>query len=273
MISPRLRARAVNRGFIVWVVMSVLLHCGLVAGAVYAQSLQPRVKTYTSIPVELISFGRERNPLLLPRKAAPPPPAEPPPADVPPPVEPPPEPPAPVEPPPPPADAVALETGAEPEKQKAPAKKRRPTKRRLSSAAKNILGGSPRNARADDALKRLELNEGSPDGSAQGTTTDPSRAAEGYYQELKAALLARYTVPSTIPSAQRRFLKAKIILYILPSGRVKNHKIVEAHSNKFFMSALVKLLTDKDLQLPAPPRVLRRQVENDGVELVFAISS
>ena len=268
MSNPNLRSRsAASAGFTGWVIASLLLHGGVVGSVVYAQSLKPpRVKLTDSIPVELVRLGN-RDPKLLPRKAPPPPPepAAPPPE----PAAPPPEP----TPPPPPAEeAVALATEPKPPPKpekppaKAPPAKKKP---KLSSAARRLLSGrSSAEGRLDDALAKLDDAEGSKDGSRLGTSNNAARAAVGYQRDVTAALTSKYVVPATIPSAQRRFLKARVVLFIDRSGRITKYEFAERHGNKLFMSALEKLL--KTIKLPEPPRVLRRQVARDGIEVIFS---
>ena len=249
-----------HRGFFGWLFASLVVHGGAVGGVVFAQSLGPaRIDVAQSIPVELVQLGKERDPRLLPRIAPPPPPAPPPEPAAP----PPPEPPPPAEPPPPPADAVSLDTEQAPKK---PKKRTKPKKPQLSKAAQRLLNAGPEN-RLDSALKRLSEREGSPDGSPNGRSTDSARAAEGYQRAVAAALKEAYVVPAPIPAAQRRFLKATVVLFIDRNGRITKFDFAERHGNKLFMSALEKLLTT--LQLPKPPRSLRRQVSNDGVVVIF----
>ena len=260
--SSRSRAQTANRGFTGWVIASLAVHGGLVGGVVYAQSLQPpRIDVNQSIPVELVQLGEPRDPRLLPRK---PPPAPPPPPEPPP---PPPEPEPPAPPAPPPPDAVALETPeSPPPPKKAPPPKPKKAKPKLSKAAQRLLNtGSSAEGELDDALRKLE---GSKDGDARGTTTDPSKAAEGYQRAVAAAIKSEYVVPAPIPAAQRRFLKATVVLFIDRRGRITKYRFDERHGNKLFMSALEKLL--KTIKLPEPPRALRRRVANEGVVVIFS---
>ncbi|MEM7675892.1 MAG: hypothetical protein AAF449_07805 [Myxococcota bacterium] len=261
--SPRTRLSSAKAGFNLWLFGSVLLHGGAIGGIVYAQSLRPpRIDLSKSMPVELVRLGKPRDERLLPRKAPPPPPA-PPPAQV---VEPPPpEPP----PPPKPADtAVPLETKTPeepPPKKKDPPKKPPP---KLSAAAKKLLAAAGSSeASLDDAMAKLD-QEGSEDGSRVGNTTDPARAAAGYKRDIAEALRVGYEVPAPIPAAQRRFLKARVVLFIDRRGRIKKYEFTERHSNVLFMSSLEKLL--RSIKLPEPPKALRRQVARSGVEVIFS---
>ena len=272
--APVQRSQVVNRGFSAWIVFSLLIHGGVVGGVVYAQSLRPpKIKLSDSIPVELVQLGEQRDPRLLPRKAPPPPPPAEPPATE---VEPPAEPAPPVAPPPPPPAAVALETqNTPPPKPDKPKKEKpKPSKRkpRLSRAAQQLLNsGASSEGQLDDVLARLEKREGSPDGHRSGTTTDPAKALQGYGAAVKAAMQEAYAIPAAIPSAQRRFLKATVVLYIDRRGRITKYNFAERHSNQLFMSALEKLL--KTIKLPAPPASLRRRMATEGIDVIFSLSS
>ena len=100
-----------------------------------------------------------------------------------------------------------------------------------------------------------------------GTTTDPAKAARGYAAIVTKALKNAYSLPETIPSSQRRFLNARVVLYIEPSGVVSRYEFIEAHPNKVFMSALETLL--QTISLPAPPRELAAGFAKTGLEVVF----
>ncbi|MEO1338706.1 MAG: hypothetical protein AAFV29_23885, partial [Myxococcota bacterium] len=99
-------------------------------------------------------------------------------------------------------------------------------------------------------------------------TTDPRRAAEGYKRDIAEALRVGYDVPAPIPAAKRRFLKARVVLFIDQQGRIKKYEFTERHSNVLFMSSLEKLL--RSIKLPKPPNALRRQVARSGVEVIFS---
>lgn len=267
MASPR--SSKANSGFLPLLMVSIIVHVGSIGTTVYAVSLSPpRIQPSASIPVELVRLGKPRDPELLPRKVRAPPP--PPPAPPPPPEPPPPEPAAPE--PPPPAEAVAVPVEppkTEKEKPK-PKTKAKPKKSpRLSKAAQRLLQNrSSSEARLDDALAKLDEQEGSPDGSLRGTTTDPSKAAEGYIRALTEALDQAYDIPAAIPAAQRPFLKARVVLFIDRNGRITKFEFIERHSNKLFMSALENLL--RTIRLPRPPAALRRRMARSGVEINFS---
>lgn len=239
--TARDRQQTVNRPF-KWVLIgSLLLHFGAAGAVVYAQSRNPKPAVRSSIPVELVKLGKPRDPKLLPRKVR-------------------------SAPPPPPDDAVALDTGKDtPKPKKKP--RRREKKPELSDAARRLLESSSSEAALDDALAKIEDPEGSPDGFAEGTTTDPSKAARGYEATVAASLKRAYKLPELLKS-QRQFLSARVVVYIAPNGRISRYEVVKKHPNQLFMSVLEGLLTNH--QLPPPPNpTLARKYGSEGLDIIF----
>lgn len=223
------------------VVASVVVH-GVAGGAiVWAQSKQPAPLHFIeSMPVQLVKMGKKRDPELLPRLTAP-------------------------EPPPPAPEGVSL---APKDPKQDPKKKpdKSQEKRELSDAARRLLDSRP--SAMDRALAKVETDEGDPEGDAAGTTTDPAQAASGYQRALIVAIRSAYVLPEAIPQSQRALLKARVVLFIAPSGAISEFKFTQKHPNTLFMGALEKIL--ESLQLPPPPKELAAQVAEDGVEIVFS---
>lgn len=245
--------RRQQAGFLPLVVASTVVHVGVFGAAVALANLNPQPRAdLTALPVELVSLGKPRDPKLLPRKVrrraskTPEAPAVSPPK----------------------ADAVALDGKTKSDKKsRTDQKSRTPKKpRKLSAAAEALLagGGDPD---LDDALAKLEDPEGRPDGSRLGTTTDPAHAANAYEAQVAALLRARYKLPLTIPSSQRRFLAAELVLYIDRNGRVTRHVFTKRHPNAAFMGALENLL--RSVQLPPPPRALAAGYAREGLAVRF----
>lgn len=236
------RTRTAKRGFMPLVVASTMLHVGIFGGAVALASLRPEPRIdLNAIPVELVALGKPRDPKLLPRKVRRAAARDPAPVAA------------------PTADGVALEA-----KSKKPAPRKKP--RKLSAAARKLLagGGEPD---LDAALERLEAPEGLETGSNLGTTTDPARAANAYEAQVAALLRSRYKLPLTIPSSQRRFLVAELVLFIDRRGRVTRHTFTKRHPNAAFMGALESLL--KSVTLPPPPKSLARGYASEGLAVRF----
>ena len=235
------RRRASRSGFVGVLLASLGVHGLAFAAVVYAQSRKPRLRPPTgAIPVELVRLGKPRDARLLPRKRA---------------LAPAPSP-----------DAVALRTPEKPPPKARPKRRPKSTDERMSAAARRLLAEAP-DARLDDALTKIEAQEGSPDGSAYGTTTDPNRAARGYEAQVGTLLKQRYRIPELIPASQRRFLVAEVVLFIQPSGVISRYEFTKRHPNQLFMQALERLL--KTTKLPPPPRAVRRRYRDEGMVVRF----
>lgn len=249
-LATGVRVREANRGFGRLLVISVALHGALGAGGLYAATLRPsRSIDPPTVPVELVTLGRPRDPKLLPRRSSAAPRRQKERTS------------------PPPKDAVPLDANGDAKKArpKASSGKRRATDPDLSDAARRLLEGA--DPRLDQALEKLETPEGRPEGSPLGTTTDSTNAARAYEAQLAAVLKSRYQMPATIPPSQRRFLEARVALFIDGRGRVTRYEFVERHANMAFMSALEGLL--KTVELPAPPLELAPEYASKGVEIHF----
>jgi len=222
-----------NDGF-GWVVSgSAVLHGLAIASAVAFSQWRPAPQFENALPVELVQLGKPRDPNLLPRKVKRPPPPESKPAVV---GDDAPEP-----------DAVPLET-----KKPEPEKKRRPKEsspRKLSDAARKMLSSS--DSRLDDALAKIEEPEGSPEGFAEGNTTDPDAVGDAYAAKVQAALKAAYKLPSTISPLERASLRAELRIWIASDGRILRWEVLKSHPNQQFMGAITSML--KTVELPAPP--------------------
>lgn len=232
------RSREANRGFFSLILASVLFHSGAVGAAIYIQGRTPRIDlNLESMPVELVSLGKARDPDLLPRKA---------------PVAAAPDP-----------DGIALD-GIKPKKPRRKPKNRPKPRRKLSAAAKKLLQG--RDEDLDRALSKIE-REGSEDGFEEGTTTNPTEAATAYEAEVASMLRSRYQLPNTIPPSQRRFLEAELVLFIDRKGQITKYEYIKKHNNQAFMNALESLL--RSLKLPAPPVLLTREYATKGLAVRF----
>lgn len=232
MIGASVRPR--NEGF-GWVVSgSAVLHGLALFAAVALSQWRATPQFEHALPVELVQLGKPRDPKLLPRKPRrPPPPAESKPAVV---GEDPPEP-----------DAVPLQT----KKPKAE-KERRPKEsspEKPSDAARKMISAS--DSRLDDALAKIEEPEGSPEGFAEGNTTDPNAKGDVYAAKVQAAMKAAYKLPTTISPMERASLRAELRIWIAPDGRILRWKVLKSHPNQQFMGAITSML--KTVELPAPP--------------------
>jgi TonB-like protein len=238
--TPSVRTRQANRGFSAVVMLSIIIHGVAIGGALYAQHMKPRLDiTRASIPVELVQLGKRRDPKLLPRiveeqQAAAPP-----------------------------DEGVPLETKETPPAEKSETKPKKPPK--LSAAAKALLDG--KQDKMDRALQKVEDREGDPEGDIHGTTTDPTKAAQGYMKTIISSLKSNYRLPETIPASQRQFLRASVVLFIERDGSIARYEFTQRHPNELFMGALEALL--KSMKLPPPPAAQAAQLHDTGIEVVF----
>jgi hypothetical protein len=240
-LTPSMRRKQANRGFSAVVFVSIILHSLAIGGALYAQHSAPRIDVQrASIPVELVQLGKKRDPKLLPRIV------EEPKAEA------------------PPEEAVPIETKPEPAVPVETKKKEKKPKQ-MSEAAKRLLEG--KTDKLDRAVTKMEEREGDPEGDIHGTTTDPTKAAQGYMKTIISTLKANYRLPETIPASQRQFLRASVVLFIERDGSISHYEFTQRHPNELFMSALESIL--KSIRLPPPPAAQASQLRDTGIEVVF----
>jgi len=232
--------RSNSTAFTVTIILSILVHTSAVAGfALLKKDEKPRIDLSRAMPVRLVKLGKKREPKLLPRivRSAPPPKSE----------------------------GVALETKNSKKESKENAKEKPAPKKEISAAARALLESSAMDAALDKFSD--EAPDGDPDGDVDGTTTDKAHAAAGYHRDIVKTLKSHYRVPTVISPSQRRFLKARVVLFIEANGRISKFEFIESHSNKVFMRALDSLL--RTVQLPPPPRKQAQVYRRDGVEIIF----
>jgi hypothetical protein len=242
--NPVSAARAAHartrKGLMIAIGVSIFVHGAGVAWALSSSTPAPKREVQSAIPVQLVKLGKKRDPNMLPRLAA--------------------------EPPPPAPEAVKLDTGKAPAASSAPRDRSKKTDDKLSDAARRLL---ERDSALDRALERVEEPEGDPDGDAAGTTTDNTNAARGYEAQVARALKAKYSIPEAIPAGQRQFLRARVVLYLDASGLVSRFEFLEQHPNRLFMGALETMLMSS-LRLPPPPASEAARYASDGLEVAFS---
>lgn len=238
--AGRTAARRRQRGLALAIGASIVVHGAGVAWALSSPKVEPRRAIESAIPVQLVKLGKKRDPNLLPRLTA--------------------------EPPPPAPDTVKLDTGKDPAPSASPRERPKKTDDKLSDAARRLL---ERDNALDRALERVEEPEGDPEGDVGGTTTDATNAAKGYEAQVARVLKSKYSVPEAIPAGQRQFLRARVILFIDRSGAISRFEFVERHPNTLFMGALENMLGGS-LQLPPPPASEAARYASDGLEVAFS---
>jgi colicin import membrane protein/protein TonB len=109
---------------------------------------------------------------------------------------------------------------------------------------------------------------GDPRGDAFG---EASEASEGdrYLALVTRALQASYRLPSTISERDRALLKASVVLFIEPDGRISSWRFELKSGNAAFDEALER--TVRRTRLPPPPSELRQHYRSDGILVRFHI--
>lgn len=232
------------------VAVSLALHCAFIGTALWAGSRKAEIDLdQKPIVARLVRQGELRPKELLPRKEATPPPAprEPDPA------------PAPTPAPAPPAPAkVAAPTPAAAPRPAAPAK---------PGPAKSGTG----NALAS-AMSRVEKDQpvyGDPDGHPLGDA-DEGEAGDQYLALVSRALQESYVLPTTISERDRMHLKAVVVLYIEPDGRISRHEFESRSGSAMFDAALERAI--QSARLPPPPPERRAQYRSQGLAVLYRVA-
>jgi TonB family protein len=242
LLRPDPRSGGTTTGF----VAALAFHVAVIGAAVYGPRLFDKPHPLRKpVIARMVALGKPRDEGLMPKRAAPLPPA-----------------------PAPPASRPA--TTPAPSVKTAPARKPTATPPRAPSRAelmRQALAGAASRAAPDTDEKPDPDREGSPTGSAEGTATS-AEEGDKYFTEVHDAIQANYVVPSVISERERMYLNATVVVYVAEDGTVMKNVITKPSGNDFFDQALV-LAIQKTGKLPAPPRDLQRIARNDGLELNF----
>jgi TonB family protein len=197
------------------------------------------------IKASLVRLGKKRDEKLLPRKEEPPPP-------------PPAEKTAPVVAPTPPDKAVAL-----PSKDAKPDPKKDAAKEPAKDAKKSLFDAFNKTGRATPA----EELEGDPDGDKDGDSA--KQEGERYFGLLSAVVKRNYDVSDTIPEAERRTLRATVVIKLGATGELVDVELSKGSGNELFDGAVVGAVK-KAAPFGPPPDHLRDSLKKNGVALVFS---
>lgn len=182
------------------------------------------------IRASLVRLGKPRDPTLLPRhEAAPPPPAAP--VSV-------------------PSSKAVVPTPSKP----APAAKPVDASANLASAFASVAkpGAAPL--------------EGQPDGDPMGDSA--IQEGERYFGLIAAAVRRNYDVSASIPENQRSRLEAIAFIRIASNGKLLDSKLNKSSGNLLFDAAVESALK-KASPFPPPPEHLKDSLRKDGVQLRF----
>lgn len=202
------------------------------------------------IIARLVAQGKPRDQKLMPRKEEPPPP---PPAAAP---RSAPELPAPPAPP----------TKSTPTKIAPPApapKAHAPSREELMQRALASVSASPDRERSKAPP---EEREGDAAGSPEGTA---ATAEEGdlYFAKVQAEILSHYSIPSIISERERMALKAVVVAWIAPDGKLIRYQFDRRSGNAQFDAALERAI--KASRIPPPPPERAKAIRDEGVALEF----
>ena len=107
---------------------------------------------------------------------------------------------------------------------------------------------------------------GDPKGDAKG---DSSEAGQGdqYLGLVERTLRETYILPATISERDRMHLRATVLLFIDPDGRVTRYEFESRSGNGAFDSALERAI--RAARLPPPPAALRDRYRSEGLGVVY----
>jgi colicin import membrane protein len=203
------------------------------------------------IVAKLVRLGPKKPPEYLPRKEAPPPPA---PAQA---------APTPVAAPAPAAPAAPIAAIAKVDPKPAPPKAQSPNP---GKATGNSLASVLSKVRASAAKE--EPQWGDPDGDPLGDSEEGSEG-DKYLAVVYRELHTNYDVPSTISERDRMHLKATVVIYIEPDGRIGRWQFEAPSGNPAFDAALERTL--RKTRVPPPPDGAREAYRRNGLQVIFQI--
>jgi colicin import membrane protein/protein TonB len=225
-------------------VASAVLHAAALAAAILFRPAPIVDLEQKPIMARLVRLGEKRPEHLLPRKEEPPPPPAGEPA------------PAPVAAAPAPKEAAAPSPRAPPAPPRAPGARGKPDA--FSSALSRI--------RRDQALSPPV--GGDPSGDPAGDSSE-GEPGDRYLALVQRALHDTYRVPATLSDRDRTQLKATVILYIGPDGRVLRWSFESRSGSAAFDDALERAI--RQALLPPPPADLRDRYRSQGLGVRFSI--
>ena len=237
--------------------VSFLVHVAAIALLFFGRPPPPLDLGQQPIRVRPVRLGEKRPEHLLPRKNEGAPPAAPVAAPVA--TAPRPAPPSPAPPPAPTAPAKAKTAAVAPSTAKpTPAVAR-------GTAAGSTTGGRDTLAQV---ISRLEstVPEGSPDGDPLGTESDGD-VGDRYLAAVTRALQETYTLPSTISERERMYLKATVLLFIEPDGRVSRWQFAQRSQNPMFDGALERAI--QTARVPPPPPEMAQRYRTQGLAVLY----
>jgi colicin import membrane protein len=229
-------ATALGRRDRMWptVLVSIVFHAFVVAWALVRRPPPPIDLEQKPIIAKLVRLGEKRPEEWMPRKDAPPPP---------------PAPPAPA----PVAAPTAKPTVSTPKTPARPAQPAAP-----SASLASILS---------KVQKQVDQQRwGDPSGDESGNS-DTGSEGDRYLALVRNALQSAYAVPATISERERMYLKATVILFLEPNGKVVDYRFETRSGNPAYDAALERAI--RAVRLPPPPPDMREQFRRSGFGVNF----
>ena len=228
-----------------FVAVSVMGHVLAVAVWLISGWLMAGPKVNLQVPVQasLVRLGKPRDEKLLPRKEE----------DL--------------APPKPRVEEVALPTPAKPDTAvKIPTKDAKPEKAEKKDGAKDAKKSLFDAFAKGGKQGKAEELEGEADGDVNGEAA--KQEGERYFGMLKGVVKRNYDVSNTIDEAERRRLRAQVVLLIGPAGELLDVSVSVASGNETFDAAVIAAVK-KTAPFTAPPEHLRDSLKKTGVAIVF----
>ncbi len=114
---------------------------------------------------------------------------------------------------------------------------------------------------------RAQMGYGDPNGSVDGDA-DEAREGDLYLTALQRKVKERWDVPSIISDADRLHLNATVILYLTPTGQVRDVRFEKPSGNPLFDSSLEKAIRAA-APFGIPPAVFMARFSQTGIGLNF----
>lgn len=261
------------------IAVSVAAHALFIALAAWRQP--PAILDLNQKPIvaRLARYGELRPKQNLPRKEASPPPGPPGPPAPPVVAAPPTPPPAPAPPPkaaPAPAPAPVAKAATPPAPAKAdsmpppkaaPAKPQ-PAPKVAQERPPGTSGGASGGGGLASAMSRVEHDQkiyGSPDGDPRGDAEDGE--GDAYLALVTRALQETYNLPATISDRERMHLRATVVLFIEPDGKISRYEFESRSGNPTFDGALEAAV--RGARLPPPPAERRERYRSQGLAVLY----
>ncbi len=219
------------------VLVSLALHSGAIAFALLHRT--PAIVDLSQKPIaaRLVRLGPKKPESYLPRRLD--------------------------EPPPPAAAPVAIPVaGAPTSKSPPPRAGPKPT----TPARRDALADAMRRVQRDAALH--DPVYGSPEGDVQGDSEDASEG-DRYLALVWSAIHSNYHVPTTLSERDRASLKAVVVLFHEPDGRVSNWRVQQKSGNGTLDAAIERAVRQTP-RLPPPPPEVRGAYQSEGLGVRFS---